>query len=64
MATIYSPNHCRAKAEVRRPLVEGMGCAATLQNRVHTGVGRLDADADVGVDGNLDKQLVIGVHNC
>lgn len=49
---------------MRRPLAEGMGCAATLQNRVHTGVGRLDADVGVGVDGNLDKQLVIGVHNC
>jgi hypothetical protein len=45
---------------VRPPLAEGTDCAATLQNMVHTGVGKLDVD----VDGNLDKQLVIGVHNC
>lgn len=49
---------------MRRPLAEGMDCVATLQNRVHTGVGKLDADAGVDVDGNLDKQLVTEVHNC
>jgi hypothetical protein len=56
----YLPYRCRAKVEARPLLAEGMDCAVTLQNRVHTGVGKLGAD----VDGNLDKQLVTEVHNC
>jgi hypothetical protein len=56
----YLPYRCRAKVEARPLLAGGMDCAVTLQNRVHTEVGKLGAD----VDGNLDKQLVIGVHNC
>ena len=39
-------------------LVEDMGCAARLKNRVHKGVDKLDVDV------NLDKQLVAGVHKC
>lgn len=54
----HLPYHCGGMVEVRLLLVEGMGCAARLKNRVHKGEDKLDVDV------NLDKQLVAGVHKC
>lgn len=56
--THHLPYHCGEMVEVRLLLVEGMGCAARLKNRVHKGVDKLDVDV------NLDKQLVAEVHRC